>query len=63
MCTTLSRVMAMLPHVPRHPRKIDAMTLMCRFDEAGYDISLRSIQRNLNDLSHILPLVSGNGRT
>jgi predicted DNA-binding transcriptional regulator YafY len=62
MSTTLSRMMAMLRHIPRHPRKIDTNALLQRLDNAGYDISLRSIQRDLNDLSGILPLVSDNGR-
>ena len=62
MSTTLSRMMAMLRHIPRHPRKIDTAALLHRLDSAGYDISIRSIQRDLNDLSCILPLVSDNGR-
>lgn len=62
MSTTLSRTMAMLRHIPRHPRKIDTTALRQRLDAAGYDISLRSIQRDLNELSCILPLVSDSGR-
>lgn len=62
MSTTLSRMMAMLRHIPRHPRKIDTNALLQRLESAGYDISLRSIQRDLNDLSCILPLVSDSGR-
>lgn len=62
MSTTLSRVMAMLRHIPRHPRKIDTNALLQRLERAGYEISIRSIQRDLNDLSCILPLVSDSGR-
>jgi predicted DNA-binding transcriptional regulator YafY len=62
MSNTLSRVMAMLRHIPRHPRKIDTNALRQRLERAGYDISIRSIQRDLNDLSCILPLVADNGR-
>ena len=62
MSNTLSRTMAMLRHIPRHPRKIDTSALLQRLATAGYDISLRSIQRDLNDLSCILPLVSDSGR-
>lgn len=62
MSNTLSRVMAMLRHIPRHPRKIDTNALLHQLETAGYDISIRSIQRDLNDLSSILPLVSDSGR-
>jgi predicted DNA-binding transcriptional regulator YafY len=62
MSTTLSRTMAMLRHIPRYPRKVDANALLQRLESAGYGISLRSIQRDLNDLSSILPLVSDNAR-
>lgn len=51
--------MAMLRHIPRHPRKIDTNALLHQLETAGYDIS---IQRDLNDLSSILPLVSDSGR-
>lgn len=62
MSTTLPRVMAMLRHIPRYPRKIDTTTLLERLENAGYDISLRSIQRDLNELSSILPLMSDSAR-
>ncbi len=62
MSTTLARVIAMLRHIPRHPRKIDTNALLERLERAGYGISIRSIQRDLNDLSCILPLVSDSGR-
>lgn len=62
MSNTLSRVMAMLRHVPRYPRKIVTTALLDQLERAGYDITLRSIQRDLNDLSCILPLVADNGR-
>jgi predicted DNA-binding transcriptional regulator YafY len=58
MSNTLSRMIAMLRHIPRHPRKIDTTSLLQRLEGAGYQISLRSIQRDLNELSAILPLVS-----
>jgi len=53
MSSTLSRVMAMLRHIPRHPRKIDTNTLLHRLESAGYNITIRSIQPDLNDLSSI----------
>jgi predicted DNA-binding transcriptional regulator YafY len=54
--------MAMLRHIPRHPRKIDTSSLLARLENAGYDISLRSIQRDLNELSTFLPLVADSAR-
>jgi predicted DNA-binding transcriptional regulator YafY len=54
--------MAMLRHVPRYPRKIDTTTLQQRLSSAGYEISQRSIQRDLNELCLILPLTSDNAR-
>jgi len=62
MSTTLPRIMAMLRHVPRYPRRIDTTTLQQRLDSAGYTISQRSIQRDLNELSLILPLVCDSAR-
>lgn len=62
MSTTLPRVMAMLRHIPRFPRKIDTTALMERLSNAGYAISLRSIQRDLNELATILPLVADSAR-
>lgn len=62
MSATLPRIMAMLRHVPHHPRKIDTSTLQQRLDSAGYVISQRSIQLDLNELSLFLPLVSDSAR-
>lgn len=55
-------VMAMLRHVPHYPRKIVLTALLDQLERAGYDIKLRLIQRDLNDLSFIWPLVAENGR-
>ncbi len=62
MSTTLPRILAMLRHIPRYPRKIDTTTLQQRLASAGYGISQRSIQRDLNDLCLILPLMSDSAR-
>jgi predicted DNA-binding transcriptional regulator YafY len=62
MATTLPRTLAMLRHVPRYPRKIDTTTLQQRLAGAGYEISQRSIQRDLNELCLILPLVADNAK-
>lgn len=57
MSETLLRQWAMLRHIPRHPRKIDCATLKARLAVEGYDISLRSIQRDLINLEGALPLL------
>ncbi|MDD3609477.1 MAG: WYL domain-containing protein, partial [Halothiobacillaceae bacterium] len=57
MSETLLRQWAMLRFIPRAPRRIDTKTLQDKLSAAGYDINLRSIQRDLNKLSQVLPLV------
>lgn len=48
----------MLRLIPRHPRRIDTGTLQHELEKLGYDITLRTIQRDLNKISAVLPLVS-----
>ena len=55
---TLLRQWAMLRLIPRHPRRIDSGTLQSALQKLGYDMTLRTIQRDLNKLSAVLPLVS-----
>jgi len=62
MNDTLFRQWTMLRHIPRHPRKVDTMTLKQRLEEAGYTISLRSIQRDLVKLSDVLPLLADDAK-
>ncbi|WP_339878568.1 WYL domain-containing protein [Pseudidiomarina gelatinasegens] len=52
------RYLMMLQHVPRQPHKIDAKTLQQRLSEKGVEISVRTIQRNLNELSEVFPLTT-----
>lgn len=52
------RYLMMLRHVPRQPHKIDAKTLQQRLYEQGIDISVRTIQRNLIELSEVFPLTT-----
>ena len=54
---TLLRQWAMLRLIPRHPRRIDTGRLRVELQNQGYDITLRSVQRDLNKLSAALPLV------
>lgn len=62
MSSTLPRTLAMLRHIPRYPRKIDTTTLQERLSRAGYDISQRTVQRDLNNLCAILPLMGDEAR-
>jgi predicted DNA-binding transcriptional regulator YafY len=57
MSDTLLRQWELLRAIPRAPRKIDVATLMTRLQTAGYKTTKRSIQRDLNLLSSIFPLI------
>lgn len=48
----------MLMLVPRYPRAISTLELQKKLYEQGYDINLRSIQRDLEKLSTRFPLIS-----
>lgn len=54
----LDRTLAMLRHIPRYPRRIDTVSLRSLLEGMGYEISLRTIQRDLNKLSERFPLES-----
>ncbi len=54
---TLLRQWAMLRLIPRHPRRIDTGRLRTELQKQGYEITLRTVQRDLNNLSAVLPLV------
>jgi predicted DNA-binding transcriptional regulator YafY len=56
MSDTLLRQWELLRSIPRAPRKIDVGTLMARLQQAGYRITKRSVQRDLNLLSSAFPL-------
>lgn len=56
MSDTLLRHWAMLQHIPREPRKITAGHIQNHLEDAGYKISLRSIQRDLEKLAIEIPL-------
>lgn len=57
MTDTLLRQWAMLRHIPRYPRKVDTVSLQNTLAKQGHDITLRTIQRDLNKLSLALPLI------
>lgn len=55
---TLDRHLAMLRQIPRSPRRIDTVTLRDTLKTMGYEVTLRTIQRDLNQLSGRFSLVS-----
>ncbi|MDN7126057.1 WYL domain-containing protein [Pseudidiomarina sp. 1APP75-27a] len=55
---TVLRYLLMLRHIPRQPQKIDVNTLRERLIEQGIDVSIRTIQRNLIELSEVFPLTT-----
>lgn len=56
MNDTLMRQWAMLRAIPRHPRRIDAPTIHGRLRDLGMEVSLRTVQRDLNTLAETFPL-------
>jgi predicted DNA-binding transcriptional regulator YafY len=53
---TMERYWLMLRQIPRYPVKIDGAELEARLRGEGYEISRRTIQRDLEKLSRIFPL-------
>lgn len=62
MSDTLLRQWAMLRLIPRYPRKVDSVKLQNDLARAGHDINLRTIQRDLNKLSAVLPLLADDAK-
>ncbi len=58
MQDTLLRQWNILRLVPRAPRKVDGATLEARLRDQGIDVHRRTIQRDLQSLSEVFPLVS-----
>ena len=52
----LFRQWHMLRLVPRYPRKITVQGVCRQLASAGFEITQRSVQRDLNDLSEVFPL-------
>ncbi|RUO63864.1 Predicted DNA-binding transcriptional regulator YafY, contains an HTH and WYL domains [Pseudidiomarina planktonica] len=55
---TALRYLMMLQHIPRQPQKIDPASLREKLYRQGFDVSVRTIQRDLNELSDVFPLVT-----
>jgi predicted DNA-binding transcriptional regulator YafY len=53
----LFRQWHMLRRVPRYPQKITVQDIRRGLVESGFDITERSIQRDLNELSEVFPLL------
>lgn len=58
MADTALRYLEMLQLIPRYPHSINTAELKDKLAELGYDINLRSIQRDLEKLSVSFPLIS-----
>jgi predicted DNA-binding transcriptional regulator YafY len=55
---TLLRQWLMLRLIPRHPRKAEAREITERLHAEGYDVSKRTVERDLRMLSEKFPLLS-----
>ena len=56
MSETYLRQWSMLRHIPRLPRKVPASQLLTFLEEEGYQVSKRTIERDLNSLSLVFPI-------
>ena len=57
MSDTMLRHWELLRAIPRAPRQIDVAALMRKLETAGYKTTKRSVQRDLNQLSGVFPLM------
>lgn len=55
---TLLRQWQTLRLIPRHPRKITASEVMRQLAAEGYDVGKRTVERDLQALSGVFPLIS-----
>ncbi len=56
MSETYIRQWTMLRMIPRAPRKIDSRSILHRLEDEGFQVSKRSIERDLQTLSAVFPL-------
>ncbi|WP_022967655.1 helix-turn-helix transcriptional regulator [Denitrificimonas caeni] len=67
MADSSLRLLLLLQQIPREPRSISSQQLHERLEDAGYPVSLRTVQRDLVSLSSHFPLVqsapAGRGKT
>ena len=58
MSDTILRQMNMLQLIPRYPRKVTTANVRDDLNDSGYEASLRTIQRDLQELSRVFPIIS-----
>ena len=58
MSDTILRQISMMELIPRHPAKTYSNELKSKLSNLGYETTLRTIQRDLHELSRIFPIVS-----
>ena len=58
MSDTILRQMNMLQLIPRYPQKVTTAKVRDALIDSGYEASLRTIQRDLQELSRVFPLLS-----
>lgn len=58
MQANLARLIIMLSALPTFPRKLDTGSLRQQLLAAGHDVDLRTVQRDLNNLSHYYPITN-----
>lgn len=54
---TLQRQWRLLRQIPRYPQKITVKALYVYLNDEGHEITERSLQRDLNELSTVFPLI------
>ncbi|MCO4761619.1 MAG: hypothetical protein KC502_08960 [Myxococcales bacterium] len=57
MASTMLRQWLMLSMIPIAPRKTTAATLLDELQDRGWELDVRTVQRDLQQLSTVLPLV------
>ena len=58
MTDTTLRQLKLLEYLPRQPRKVSPQDIKESLLQSGFEVSIRTIQRDLKTLSAILPLIS-----
>ena len=58
MTDTTLRQLKLLEYLPRQPRKVSPQDIKESLMQSGFEVSIRTVQRDLKTLSAILPLIS-----
>jgi predicted DNA-binding transcriptional regulator YafY len=62
MIDTLFRQWSLLRLIPRYPRRLDPASIKAQLDAQGIEVTLRTVQRDLNALAAVFPLEATEGR-